>query len=64
MDMLANHRYIKGAKIQGNVWTTFGHVKGRELENTAQAEAKIWRHYANGFGRMWDQVGKEIGTMW
>lgn len=42
-----------------------GNVKGQKMENSAvRAGSNIWRHDANSFGRMWDQVGRETGTTW
>lgn len=39
-----------------------GNIEAEEIDNIAGA--KIRRHNVNSSGRMWDQVGKETGTMW
>lgn len=51
----------KGSVVFGR---QYGNVKGREEKNSRRVGARIWRHDADSFQQMWDQVGKETVTSW
>ncbi len=55
----------KGSMVFGR---QTGNVRGREVPNTPRVSndsaAMIWRHDVGSFARLWDEAGRETGTMW